>query len=292
MIRMGNETKRSLGDAVKAQLDTARAQASKVASDGMKAAKAGVGAGGDAVLKFAADGAKVARKGANGAIEASRNGKRFVDDKARAALDKEYAAKRELAVANLQRLRDANPECTPHQVFELLTSQLSEVEKKDSASSKEFTKATVLFALTAVELRDKAQNPSKNLQKFVDLMVALDSKAANVAINAFEIVVTYGPVVLLVAARIPGPIGKVAGAVGSLSKKGNSAGAKAAKKFVAKVAWLPALLKIFGVKNPGKKSAAWLVTAVTKKVIGEFAATWGKANSQSTKKLKTKVEGI
>lgn len=194
---------------------------------------------------------------ANGAI----NAKSYVDRKTRESLDKAYEIRRRDAVANLARIKTTRPKATPAEISTQLELELREAESKSGSDSEAFVACVTTFVLTSVELHDQTSADAAARQRLIDAVTVIDSKLAK---NAAK----YGKVALAILATRFGPIGKL---VSFVSVAGN------------KVPWLKVVMSIAGIKNPGKKSAAWIVIAATRKVLGAPAANWPKTPSTATK---------
>ena len=60
-----------------------------------------------------------------------------------------------------------------------------------------------------------------------------------------------------------------AGKIGAVGKA-----VDAVAKTTQKLSWMKPLIDLAGIKNPGKKSATWIVTTVTKSVLGTPPTPW------------------
>jgi hypothetical protein len=240
---MGKKNKPSIADQLKSGLQTAKAGAAKAAKTGLGAVKGGSGI-------VAAGAVKAAGVVAANAVKA----KDYVDEKSRAALDKAYSAKRPLAVRHVKALRKSNPTANPVELLEILEAKLKVAEEKTGSDSDAFTDEVALYVFSAVEVYGGKVADKAKQQMLVDTIVVIDSSVAK-AIAQFG-----GAAVALVAGRL-GAIGK---AVGAVAKAGN------------KLSWVKPLIALAGIKNPGKKSATWLVTNATKKVLGPPPKSWPK----------------
>ena len=217
--------------------DTIAASLKTAGAAAAKGAKLGIGA--------AKDGAVFAAKEAVKAKDA-------IDTKSRAALDKAYAAKRSHAVKNLARLKAANPTATPAEILDILETELKEIEKDAGADSEKFLSSTSMFVFTAVELYPARSGDAATKQRLIDAVVLLDSAVAK------NVAKFGGLAVGILVARFTAA-GRAAAVVGKLGSK---------------IKWMTPLLAIAGIKNPGKKSAAWAVNAATRKILGAAPKTW------------------
>lgn len=228
---MGNEIKRGFKDRFAAGVDNARG--------------------------FADDAGSNAKRAAGKVADQAVKAKDSVDAKIRAGLDEAYAVKRKVAIENVARLRKANANCSPKDLIQLLEEELKAADEATDEKTEAFTSAASLYMLSVVEVHGAKGEPTTNSQRLIDVVVALDSKAAKV------IAAAGGFAVALLAKRF-GPVGKVV---------------KGAAKFGGKVALVAPILNLAGIKNPGKKGAAWAVVAATEKILGEPPKSWPKAEA-------------
>ncbi|MFM2024941.1 MAG: hypothetical protein RLZZ56_954 [Actinomycetota bacterium] len=246
---MGKEKKLSFAEKLKAGIEKTASEATKAAKAGLEVAKSSADVVAEKAEQAAKSSVKAIKAGADVVAEKAVEAKAFADEKTRAGLDKAYAAKQTTAVANLKRVRKANPEASPAETLTILEKELSAAEAKSGMESEEFASATALYVFTAVEVYGKKYKDAESRQRLIDATVLVDSEAAKILTAAVGIGVT----VLL--ARF---------------------GGKAAGKAVAKVAGAGALVSMLGVKNPGKKSAAWIAVTSVNKFLGAPPATWPK----------------
>lgn len=229
-------------------------------ADRLLAAKDAVGRGSEAALAKA-------RAGAGVAAEQIAKGKDALDDKTRKALDEAYEAQRSDAVSNLARLRKKYPTSSPAEILSHLEKELAALEKKTDAESDDVITAASLYILTAIELHGKSQVNLEARQRLIDAVVVVNSKTA-------KFVALLGGAAVAMVAAGAGKFGKIAGTV-----------AKAG----AKLAWIAPLIAVAGIKNPGKKSVAWIVKTVTHNVLGDPPVKWPAAPKTAPTKAPAKT---
>jgi hypothetical protein len=206
----------------------------------------------DAVGRNAQIGLSKARAGAEVAAEQIAKGKDALDDKTRELLDSAYEAQRAEAVTNLARLRKKYPAASPSEILGHLEKDLAAVEKKAEVDSDIVISSAALYVLTAIEIHGKTVADESARQRLIDAIVVVNSKTT-------KFVAMFGGAALAMVAAGAGKLGKIAGTV-----------AKAG----AKLAWLAPLIAVAGIKNPGKKSVAWVVKTVSSRVLGEPPTQW------------------
>ena len=239
---MGKQEKMSIMGGVKAGINKAQAEAAEVAK---KSAKAIV-TGADAV-----------KAGAGKA-------KDLIDAKARASLDKAYAAKKPLAVKHLKKLRAASADASPKKILEVLAADLHKVEKEKGSESGDVIDAVALYVLTCIEVYGPKSVDKTAKQKLVDATIIFSSQAT-------KSVAEYGGLAVeLVAGRF--------GTVGKVVKKATAVGNKLSK--------FAPLAKIVGVENIGRKSATKIAETAVIKALGAPPAKWPAASSASKPKAK------
>lgn len=223
----------------------------------------------DTVERNAKLGLTKARAGAEVAAEQIAKGKDALDDKAREALDTAYETQRAEALKNLARLRKKYPSATPAGILGYLEKDLAALEKKAETDSDDVISAAALYVLTAIEVHGPKSGDPEARQRLIDAIVVVNSKTA-------KFVALLGGAAL---AMIAAGSGKLAKAAGTVAKAG------------AKLAWLAPVIAVAGIKNPGKRSVAWIVKAVTSKVLGEPPTKWpaAKAPAKTPTKPATKA---
>ncbi|MFM2384608.1 MAG: hypothetical protein RL166_482 [Actinomycetota bacterium] len=244
------------GDKLKAGIASAKSEAAKVTKKGLEVAKAGAEVVADNAEKAAKSSVKAIKAGADAVAEKAVEAKEFADEKMRTGLDKAYASKKETAVANLKRVRKANPDATPSETLLILEKELSKAEEKSGADSDAFASATALYVFTAVELYGKKYKDPVSRQRLIDATVLVDSEAAKM------VAALAGVGISLLLARL---------------------GGKAAGKALAKVAGAGALVSMLGIKNPGKKGAAWIAVTSVNKFLGPVPKAWPAASTAKKK---------
>ena len=227
---MGNQEKKSLLDSVKTGLTKAQHEAADAAKKGAKA----IASGADAV-----------KSGAGKAKE-------LIDAKARASLDKAYAAKKPLAVKHLKKLRAASADASPKKILEILAADLHKIEQEKGSESGDVIDAVALYVLTCIELYGSKAADQAAKQKLIDATIIFSSQATK---NVAE----YGGLAVeLVAGRF--------GTVGKAVKKASAVGNKLSK--------FAPLAKIVGVENIGRKSATKIAETAVAKALGTPPAKW------------------
>jgi len=235
------------GDKLKAGLESAKSEAAKATKKGLAVAKASAEVVAENAEKAAKSSVKAIKAGADVVAEKAGEAKEFADVKIRASLDKAYASKQDVAVANLKRVRKVNPDASPSETLLVLENELSKAEEKSGADSDAFASATALYVFTAVELYGTKYKDPASRQRLIDATVLIDSEAAKIVASLAGVGIT------LLLARL---------------------GGKAAGKALTKVAGAGALVSMLGIKNPGKKSAAWIAVTAVNKFLGPAPKTW------------------
>lgn len=232
---MGNQEKKSLLDSVKTGLNKAQTEAAEVAKKGAKAIASGAGA---------------VKSGAGKA-------KDLIDAKARASLDKAYAAKKPLAVKHLKKLRAASADASPKKILEILAADLHKIEQEKGSESGDVIDAVALYVLTCIEIYGSKSADEAAKQKLIDATIIFSSQATK---NVAE----YGGLAVeLVAGRF--------GTVGKVVKKASAVGNKLSK--------FAPLAKIVGVENIGRKSATKIAETAVSKALGTPPAKWPAATT-------------
>jgi hypothetical protein len=258
-MRMGNEKKRSLGDALKAQLDTARSQAGKAADIGLDRLKDGSAAAANAAVKAGKVGFGALKEGSSVVEAGASTAKHNLDEKTRAALDKTIDSKKKLAAKNIERLRKANPDASPEEIIDALEKDLNAIEKSADGDTGEFVAAAATFIFSAFEVHGGQIATPEAAKKLIDAVAIADHEVT-------KNVIKYGGAAIAIAAATSnrlGPLGKIATTVAGL-------GATAGAKF----ALIGSITSLAGIKNPGKKSVTWVVSAATRKILGDPPASW------------------
>jgi hypothetical protein len=253
---MGKEKKLSFTEKLKAGISKTTEEASKAAKAGIEKAKSGAEVVADKAEKAAAASAKALKTGAELVAEKVMDAKDFADEKVRTGLDKGYDAKQLIAAENLKRIRKANPDLTPAEALLVLEKELATAEARSGADSDEFASATAMYVFTAVEIYGTSFKDEASRQRLIDATVLVDSEAAKIVAGI------AGVGISLLLARL---------------------GGKAAGKAIAKVAGAGALVSMLGIKNPGKKSAAWIAVTSVNKFLGPAPTDWPKSPAKKTK---------
>lgn len=213
-----------------------------------------------------ADGAGVSAKTAAGKIASQAvKAKSSVDKKVRAALDEAYEVKRKEAIDNVARLRQANPELSPKEIIGVLEKGLKAADEKSSDKSEAFSSAASIYVLSVVEVHGASKKSNRNRQKLIDVVVAFDSRTT-------KTIAAVGGFALTILAKRFGPVARAL---------------KAAAKLGGKAALVAPVIALAGIKNPGKKGAAWAVVAATEKLLGEPPKSWPKVEAPKTAAAKS-----
>jgi hypothetical protein len=247
---MGKEKKLSFADKLKAGISKTTAEATKVAKAGLEVAKTSADVVAEKAEQATQSSVKAIKAGADIVVEKAVDAKDFADEKIRASLDHAYASKKLEAVSNLKRIRKANPDASPTETLIILEKELAKAESMSGSDSEEFASATALYVFTAVELYGTKHKDAAGRQRLIDATVLIDSKAAKMISAAAGI----GFTILL-----------------------SRFGGKAAGKALAKLAGAGAMVAMLGIKNPGKKSAAWIAVSSVNKFLGPAPKDWPKA---------------
>ena len=232
---MGNEQKKSLVDNAKA---------------GLAQAKTGVAVA-------AKKGAKVVATGAGAVKAGAGNAKNQIDAKTRASLDKAYAAKKPLAVANLKQLRKKHPSESPAQILDRLNDALHKVEQESGSDAGILLDAISTYVLTSIEVYGTAVKGKPATKKLLDATLMLSS-------NVAKITAKYGPA----AAEL---------VIAIVRKKGKTPSVKPAVRKTNPVIGPIvrfAIAKLIGVENVGRKSATKIAEIAVKRALGTPPAKW------------------
>lgn len=257
---MGKKENPSFGDKLKLGLSKAKTNLENATKSGLTVAKQGLDVVAHESEKVAKASGTAIKHSAEKVAEKAAEAKHFTDEQIRAGLDKAYARKRPVYVENLARLKKSNPKAKPSEILEILEKELHDAESKAGSDSTAYIEAAALYALTAVEVYGEQIRDPEDKQQLVDWVILLDSGATK------GIVEFGGLAVTLVAGRI-GAVGKAVAAVG---------------KVTSKLSWLNPLIAMAGIKNPGKKSASWVVINATKKLLGESPESWKAPKPKTT----------
>ena len=209
------------------------------------------------ITKAGDEATKIAKKG----MEVAKDSAEVVAEKSRSALNEAYDSKRPTALKNLQRLRKAHPECSPQEIIALLEDDLKKAEVKSGSDSDAFTSALTLFVFTTLEIYGSKVADKHKRQLLVDSVVVVDSEVA-------RLVAQLGGAAVQLFAGSAGAVGK---AVSAISKAGD------------KLSKFKPLMTLAGIKNPGKKSATWIVTTSTLNVLGPVPKAWPKESAAKGK---------
>jgi hypothetical protein len=237
---MGNIEKKSLVDNAKAGLAQAKTGVAVVAKKGAKAVATGAGA---------------VKAGAG-------NAKNQIDAKTRASLDKAYAAKKPLAVANLKQLRKKYPSESPAQILERLNDALHRVEQESGSDAGILLDAISTYVLTSIEVYGTAVKGKPATKKLLDATLMLSSKVA-------KITAKYGPAAAELVIAIVRKKGKTPSVKPTVRKK--SAVVGPLFRF--------AIAKLIGVENVGRKSATKIAEIAVKRALGTPPAKWPAATT-------------
>ncbi|MEO0023669.1 MAG: hypothetical protein RL196_110 [Actinomycetota bacterium] len=263
---MGQEPKRSLSDAIKAKIDSARVEAARAGGIGFEKLKDGGATAASAAAKAGKVGFEALKDSSSAVAAGAISAKHTLDEKTRASLEKAKDASKKVARKNLERLRKAHPDATPAEILDLLEEDLKSAEKTAEGGTGEFVSAAAIFIFSAFEIHgDKVESPEA-AQKLIDAVAIADH-------DVTKNVVKYGGAAIAIAAATSkrlGPIGKMATAVAGL-------GATAGAKF----ALIASITSLARIKNPGKKSVTWVVSAATRKILGEPPLTWSSEESEN-----------
>lgn len=176
----------------------------------------------------------------------------FVSTRTRSSLDKAYLVKKEVAVAKVAKLRAENKKATPVEIIALLDAELKSEELHAGTNNDAFTSAVAIYVCSVIEVYGANKKNQAARQRLIDALVVMDSKVTkNVA--------KYGGVAVALFSKRLRVVGAAVATLASLRSK---------------APWLKRGLAILGIKNPGKKGAAFAVIAATKKTLGQPPKAW------------------
>jgi hypothetical protein len=225
-------------------------------------AKAGLAQANTGVAVVAKKGAKAVAKGAGAVKAGAGNAKNQIDAKTRDSLDKAYAAKKPLAVANLKQLRKKHPSESPAQILERLNDALHKVEQESGSDAGILLDAISTYVLTSIEVYGTAVKGKPATKKLLDATLMMSSRFT-------KVVAKYGPA----AAEL---------VIAIVRKKGKTPSVKpTARKKSAVLGPLVrfAIAKIVGVENIGRKSATKIAETAVSKALGTPPAKWPAATT-------------
>lgn len=212
----------------------------------------------------ARDGAKVAAGATANAAKvavdtttefASKTGK-FLDQKSRELLAKEFAKNRPLALAAVARLRKAHRGAKPAEIVEVLSAEFMKNEKEVSAESERFLTASTHFVITLNEIYGDRVRDNTQRQVLLYLVLAANSKAA-------KVIAQVGVVALTFASKRFAAIASVV-----------AIGTEFLKRSAGKMSWVSALAKLAGIEDVARKGAGWVVVNASLKILGPAPASW------------------
>lgn len=232
----------------------------KVKSNFGESFKSRVNGSKDNLDKAARSTVNVLKKSAKSVAAGSGKVKTKLDANIRTALDNAFESKKQIGLDNLQRLRTANPTASPAVILTLLDSELDQIDDKKTGDEA-VVSATTLYVMTALAVYGDRVKDAASRQRLIDATTLLDSPTAK------TVAALGGMAVTLLASRF-GVIGKVV---------------KGAAKAGAGMAVLAPILSVAGISNPGKKGAAFVIKAATKKALGTPPKTWPVEKTKTTK---------
>jgi hypothetical protein len=196
---------------------------------------------------------------------ASKTGK-FLDQKSRELLAKEFEKNRPLALATVVRLRKTHRGAKPAEIVELLSAEFMKNEKEVSAESEKFLAASTHYVITLSEIYGDKVRDNTQRQILLYLVLAANSKAA-------KVITQVGVVVLTFASKRFAAIASVV-----------AIGTEFLKRSAGKMSWVSALATLAGISNVGRKSASWVVVNASRKILGPAPTTWPAAKTAPAKK--------
>jgi hypothetical protein len=256
---MGKEQKRTLGDAIKQKIENASVEAAKATDIGLDKLKDISVAAANTTAKAGKVGLEALKDGSSAVAAGAVSAKNNLDAKTRASIDKAQEVSQKAARKNLERLRSAHPDATPAEILDYLEEDLKSAEKTSDGDTSEFVSAAAVFIFSGFEIQGEKVASPDAAQKLIDAIVIADHEVT-------KNLVKYGGGAIAIAAAASkslGPIGKMATAMVGF---GATAGAK--------LALMNSIASLAGIKNPGKKSLTWVVSAATRKIMGEPPLTW------------------
>lgn len=234
--------------------------------DGAKKAAVATHKGAKVAAGATADAAKIV---ATSTTEFAKKSAKFVDAKTREALAKELAKTRPAAIATLARLRKAGPSSKPAGIIGALDAEFTSAEEGASATSAEFTASAANYVLTLNEIYGYKVRDEGRRAALINIVLAANSGAARA-------VAQVGGWVLTIVSKRFAAAALVAGVVNFANKHAN------------KLTWLGVVAKLAGIKNPARKSAAWIVITASRRVLGEPPTTWPATAKPAAKKSPVK----
>jgi hypothetical protein len=196
---------------------------------------------------------------------ASKTGK-FLDQKSRELLAKEFEKNRPLALATVVRLRKAHRGAKPAEIIEILSAEFMKSEKEVSAESEKFLAASTHYVITLSEIYGDKVRDNTQRQILLYLVLAANSKAA-------KVITQVGVVALTFASKRFAAIASVV-----------AIGTEFLKRSAGKMSWVSALATLAGISNVGRKSASWVVVNASLKILGPAPALWPAAGKKPVAK--------
>jgi hypothetical protein len=201
-----------------------------------------------------------------------------LNSKAQDGIQRAYQAKRPLAVARVNALREENPDITPRDAQDILDAELNSVEASKGPLSVKYTSAASLYLISSMELRQLDPKSKDTAKTLFNLLIILDGRAVKGLRHVLRIGIWLVPHFKALKAT------KVAAKGAQVAVKVNKARKviKAAK-FVAPVA----KYGMQNVLNSGKAST--YIIEQTAKTLGPAPTSW-KAQPAKASKAKTSAK--
>lgn len=199
-----------------------------------------------------------------------------LNSKAQEGIQRAYQAKRPLAQAKVNALREEYPDITPRDAQEILDAELNNIEASKGPLSVKYTSAASLYLMSSMELRQLDPKSKDTAKALFNLLIILDGRAVKGLRHVLRIGIWLVPHFKALKAT------KVAAKGAQVAVKANKA-----RKVIkaAKVVAVPlAKNGLQNALNSGKASA--YIIEQTTKTLGPAPASW---KAQPAKASKAKL---
>jgi hypothetical protein len=198
-----------------------------------------------------------------------------LNSKAQDGIQRAYQAKRPLAVARINSLREENPAITPRDAQDIFDAELNSVETAKGPLSVTYTSAASLYLISSIELRQLDPKSKDTAKTLFNLLIILDGKAVKGLRHVLRIGIWLVPHFKALKAT------KAAAKGAQVAVKVNKA------RKVIKAAKVVAVPLAKNALNSGKASA--YIIEQTTKTLGLAPVSW-KAQPTKTSKAKASTK--
>ena len=223
--------------------------------------------------------AKQAGDIANKAGEGVANAWKDLNSKAKDGIQKAYLAKRPLAVAKVNSLKEEFPKITPSEAQDILDAELNSVEAAKGPLSVRFTSAASLYVIASIELRKLDPKSKDTAKALFNLLIILDGRAVRGMRHLLKVALWLLPIAKEMKVAKAAPVVAKGAQVAVKANK-----AKKVLKTAKAVALPVAKDRLDGLLNSGKASA--YIIEQTAKALGPVPASW-KAQASKPSKANT-----